>query len=129
MRVAVFVAEGVVLAVVGHPSVEWAFDGKGSRDGEHHADPGLRLIGAVCEVAVESDGDTGCADAVEDQEQSDIDRSDETAPCQRNGSNDRGQWYDDEHVKPEQMSGGLTFWGLDGRRVSGRVVEVDQLSH
>ena len=86
VRVSLFVAERVVLAMVGDPSVERPFDGEGSCDGQHHAHPRLGLERTMSEVTVETDGDPGGAERVEDHEQSEVDRSDEAAPRERDRS-------------------------------------------
>ena len=57
VRIALFVGEGVVLAVVGDPGDDRALDRRRAEDAEQAVKPALRLEAAVGEVAVEADRD------------------------------------------------------------------------
>ena len=83
VRVALAVAERVVLAVVGDPADDRSLDGQRPGNGQRDPQRALRLEGAVREVAVEADGDAEARDQVEDG------REDEVGPAETPAPGDR----------------------------------------
>ncbi len=80
VRVALFVGERVVLAVVCHPVDHAALQRHRAEHRQRVAQPWTRLEGAVGEQAVEADGDAERAQQVHDREDRQIARPEEVIP-------------------------------------------------
>jgi hypothetical protein len=100
VRIAIFVGEVVVLAVVGHPLDHRALDRERSEDGEAVADHRSGLERAVREQAVKADCDAQARRRVSDCEQDEVDRLDEAPPAQH----DRDREAQERQQKPDQVA-------------------------
>jgi hypothetical protein len=85
VRVALFVGERVVLAVVGNPVDHRSLQGHRAQHGERVAQPRPRLKGAVGEEAVEADGHANRGQHVHDGEDRQVAWPEELVPQQYRG--------------------------------------------
>ncbi len=83
VRVALFVGERVVLAVVGHPVDHRTLQRHRPEDRERVAQPRVRLERPVGQQAVEADRDADCGEQVHDGEDRQVARPEEVVPQQR----------------------------------------------
>ncbi len=90
VRVALFVGEGVVLAVVGDPVDHRSLKRQRAEHRERVAEPAPGLEGAVGEQAVEADGDAERAEHVHDREDRQVAGAEEAVP-QHHGRDDHAE--------------------------------------
>jgi hypothetical protein len=95
VRVALFVGERVVLAVVRHPVDHAALQRHRAEDRQRVAQPWARLEGAVREQAVEADGDAQRGQQVHDGEYRQVAHAQEAVP-QEHRRRDHAEERDDD---------------------------------
>ena len=89
VRVALFVGERVVLAVVGDPVDHAALQRHRAEDRQRVAQPRARLEGAMGQQPVEADGDADRRQQVHDREDHEVARAEEVIPQQHRGHDHR----------------------------------------